>query len=52
MAIDYAQGKMKRKVLAAQEALQGGVPTVIIADGRRAAPLHDALAGAGTRIEP
>ena len=51
-AIDYAQGKMKRKVLAAQEALHGGVPTVIIGDGRRAAPLRDALAGAGTRIEP
>jgi acetylglutamate/LysW-gamma-L-alpha-aminoadipate kinase len=49
-AIDYAQGKMKRKVLAAQEALQGGVPTVIIGDGRRAAPMDDALAGAGTRI--
>ena len=49
-AIDYAQGKMKRKVLAAQEARQGGVPQVIIGDGRRSAPLRDALAGAGTRI--
>ncbi len=49
-AIDYAKGKMKRKVVAAQEALQAGVPTVIIGDGRRATPLRDALDGHGTHI--
>ena len=49
-AIDYAKGKMKRKVVAAQEALRGGVPAVIIGDGRRASPLRDALAGEGTRM--
>jgi acetylglutamate/LysW-gamma-L-alpha-aminoadipate kinase len=49
-AIDYAQGKMKRKVLAAQEAVQGGVPLVMIGDGRRASPLRDALAGQGTKV--
>ncbi|MGB3061609.1 MAG: [LysW]-aminoadipate kinase, partial [Anaerolineae bacterium] len=50
-AQDYAKGKMKRKVLAAQEALQGGVSQVVIGDGRRPEPLRAALAGEGTKIE-
>lgn len=50
IAIDYAKGKMKRKVLAAQEALAGGVPQVIIADGRVDQPVQRALAGQGTHI--
>ncbi len=50
IALDYAKGKMKRKVLAAQEALAGGVPQVIIADGRVDTPVHHALAGQGTHI--
>ena len=50
-AHDYAKGKMKRKVLAAQEALQGGVSQVVIGDGRRAEPLRAALGGEGTKIE-
>ena len=41
---------MHRKLIAAREALHGGVPLVRIADGRTAHPLADALAGAGTRI--
>lgn len=50
-AMTYAQGRMKKKVLAAQEALDGGVPTVIIADGRRLEkPLLHALQGGGTWI--
>lgn len=49
-ALGWAQGRMKRKVLAAQEALQGGVSRVIIADGRQPQPLRQALAGAGTRF--
>jgi acetylglutamate/LysW-gamma-L-alpha-aminoadipate kinase len=49
-AIELAQGRMKKKVLGAQEALQGGVHKVIIADGRIANPLEAALAGKGTTI--
>jgi len=33
-ALDWAQGRMKRKVLGAQEALTGGVRRVIISDGK------------------
>lgn len=43
-------GGMALKLVAAREALLGGVPLVRIADGRRAAPLTTALAGAGTRV--
>lgn len=46
--MDYAQGRMKRKVLGAQEALEAGVQRVIIADGRVDAPLALALQGGGT----
>ncbi len=49
-ALDWAQGRMKRKVLAAQEALNQGVGRVIIADGRVSVPVSRALAGAGTRF--
>ncbi|MCU0488506.1 MAG: [LysW]-aminoadipate kinase [Anaerolineales bacterium] len=49
-AIEFAQGRMKKKVLAAQEALQGGVQRVIISDGRSEKPITAALAGAGTHI--
>jgi acetylglutamate/LysW-gamma-L-alpha-aminoadipate kinase len=45
-----AQGRMKKKVLAAREALAGGVGRVVIGDSRRAAPLSLALAGEGTVI--
>ena len=49
-ALQAAQGRMKRKVIAAGEALQTGTRTVIIADGRTARPASQALAGAGTRF--
>ncbi len=49
-AIEYAQGRMKKKVLGAQEALQGGVGRVIIADGRVESPISAALEGRGTTI--
>ena len=49
-AMTYAQGRMKKKVLAAQEALEGGVGRVIIADGRVEGALAAALDGAGTVI--
>ncbi len=47
-ALDWAQGRMKRKVLGAQEALRGGVGRVVIGDGRVAHPVREALAGSGT----
>jgi acetylglutamate/LysW-gamma-L-alpha-aminoadipate kinase len=43
-----AQGRMKKKVLAAREALAGGVRQVIVADSRRPNPVRAALAGEGT----
>lgn len=49
-ALNWAQGRMKRKVLAAREALSQGVERVIIADGRVPNPVARALAGAGTRF--
>jgi acetylglutamate/LysW-gamma-L-alpha-aminoadipate kinase len=45
-----AQGRMKKKLLAAREALSGGVQAVILADSRRPNPLRAALAGEGTVI--
>lgn len=50
-ALGFAEGRMKKKVLGAQEALQGGVGKVIIADGRIEKPISSALAGKGTVIE-
>jgi acetylglutamate/LysW-gamma-L-alpha-aminoadipate kinase len=46
----YAQGRMKKKLLGAIEALHDGVGKVVIADGRVAQPLQRALAGQGTVI--
>jgi acetylglutamate/LysW-gamma-L-alpha-aminoadipate kinase len=47
---EAAQGRMKKKVLGAEEALKGGVNRVIIADGRIKNPISNALAGNGTVI--
>lgn len=49
-ALGFAEGRMKKKVLGAQEALAGGVGRVIIADGRLQNPISQALAGRGTLI--
>jgi acetylglutamate/LysW-gamma-L-alpha-aminoadipate kinase len=49
-ALDLARGRMKKKILATQEAIAGGVPRVVIADGRVSHPVAAALAGAGTWI--
>ena len=46
----WALGRMKRKVVAAREALDGGVSWVIFADGRVHQPVSKALCGAGTRF--
>jgi acetylglutamate/LysW-gamma-L-alpha-aminoadipate kinase len=50
-ALEAAQGRMKKKVLGAEEALRGGVGQVIIADGRVEHPISAALAGSGTLIQ-
>ena len=50
-ALEMAQGRMKKKVLGAGEALQGGVGRVIIADGRVEQPVTRALAGDGTLVQ-
>ncbi len=49
-ALGYAEGRMKRKVIGAAEALAAGVQRVIIGDGRAHAPIHAALNGAGTEF--
>jgi len=49
-ALEYAQGRMKKKILGASEALAGGTGRVIIADGRVTSPLTSAFAGSGTLI--
>lgn len=46
----YATGGMALKLIAAREALAGGVTTVRIADGRTPEPVSRALAGAGTTV--
>jgi acetylglutamate/LysW-gamma-L-alpha-aminoadipate kinase len=46
----YAQGPMKKKLLAAKEALEGGVREVLLGGARNEAPLTRTLNGAGTRI--
>jgi acetylglutamate/LysW-gamma-L-alpha-aminoadipate kinase len=49
-AEELAQGRMKKKVLAAREAIAGGVASVILADSRCPQPVQAALAGAGTWV--
>jgi acetylglutamate/LysW-gamma-L-alpha-aminoadipate kinase len=49
-AIELAGGRMKKKVLAAQEGIEVGVKRVVLADSRRTAPIQAALEGEGTVI--
>lgn len=44
----YAQGNMKRKIVACREALEACVPQVYIADGRAENPIANALGGNST----
>ena len=46
----FAEGRMKKKVLGACEALDLGVERIVFADGRIDQPLSGALAGRGTVI--
>ena len=50
-AFAFAKGRMRIKVLGAQEALAGGVGRVVIGDARLAQPVRRALAGEGTVIQ-
>jgi [amino group carrier protein]-L-2-aminoadipate/L-glutamate 6-kinase len=50
-ASEAARGRMKKKVLGAEEALRGGVSRVVIADGRIQNPITSALSGNGTVIQ-
>lgn len=50
-ALEAAQGRMKKKVLGAEEALKGGVGRIIIADGRIENPITNAVSGNGTVIQ-
>ncbi|MCA9838381.1 MAG: [LysW]-aminoadipate kinase [Trueperaceae bacterium] len=47
----FAQDRMKKKVLGAAEAVQGGVGKVIFGDARVAKPVQYALAGNGTTVQ-
>lgn len=47
----YAQGRFKKKVLGAAEALDQGVNRIVLADSRVEQPIRRALAGQGTVIE-
>ncbi len=48
--MQYAEGRMKKKVMGAVEAIAAGVQKVIFADGRIEQPITQALAGGGTQI--
>jgi acetylglutamate/LysW-gamma-L-alpha-aminoadipate kinase len=48
--MQYAEGRMKKKVMGAVEAIEGGVKRVIFADGRVSRPITRALDGGGTHI--
>lgn len=48
--VRLAQGRMKRKVMGAADAVHGGVGRVVIGDARRQTPVRDALRGVGTVV--
>jgi acetylglutamate/LysW-gamma-L-alpha-aminoadipate kinase len=48
--MEFAQGRMKHKVMGAMEALEGGVSTVVLGDARLEQPIQQALQGRGTVI--
>jgi len=48
--LEFAQGRMKKKVLAAMDAVRRGVGEVILADANRENAIEAALQGAGTRV--
>ena len=48
--LEFAQDRMKKKVLGAAEAVAGGVKRVIFGDARAGQPVSAALGGAGTVV--
>ena len=50
--MEYAQGRMKKKLLGAIEAVQQGVREVVFGDARLSNPVSQALSGRGTVIRP
>lgn len=49
-ALGFAEGRMKKKVLGASEAIAGGVEQVVFADARTERPIFNAMQGKGTVI--
>lgn len=49
-ALGFAEGRMKKKVLGASEAIAGGVEQVVFADARVERPIFNAMQGKGTVI--
>ncbi|WIV68425.1 acetylglutamate/acetylaminoadipate kinase [Natrialbaceae archaeon AArc-T1-2] len=47
-----AEGFMTKKVMAAEEALEDGASSVVVADANSEEPISSALAGEGTTLEP
>ena len=47
---DAAEGVMGRKIMAAEEALDGGAPEVVVADANAESPILWALDGGGTHV--
>jgi acetylglutamate/LysW-gamma-L-alpha-aminoadipate kinase len=48
--MEFAQGRMKHKIMGAMKALEGGVSTVVLGDARLEQPIQQALRGRGTVI--
>jgi len=48
--MQYAEKRMKKKVMGASEALEAGVPKIVFGDARIENPIQQALAGRGTVI--
>jgi acetylglutamate/LysW-gamma-L-alpha-aminoadipate kinase len=46
-----AEGFMGRKIMAAEEALSGGSPEVVVADANADGPILSALSGGGTHVQ-
>jgi len=49
-ALGFAEGRMKKKVLGAAEAIAAGVEQVVFGDARRARPIWNSMNGEGTVI--
>ena len=50
-SMNYAKGRMRKKMLGAKEAMESGIRRVILSDANAERPITDAMNGAGTVIE-